>query len=192
MTLWQLVPQTGQLLSEIINTGTYVRDYICMAFSTNQEDYLVAGTASGDVAGFHVKTKQLVFSLNVCALGLRTIKSISPTSFICGGGDGQVFSVGINGNNSAVVNRTQFFGAIHGLSSSPDGLQSLVATEKGYLYRLRNQDFSQMLLCENHTKPVNSTWFMPGVSDKFITSSEDGTVRLWDSNSYAVTARCVN
>ena len=33
MTLWQLVPATGQLLSEIINTGTHVRDYICMAFS---------------------------------------------------------------------------------------------------------------------------------------------------------------
>ena len=31
---------------------------------------------------------------------------------------------------------------------------------------------------------------MPGVSDKFITCSEDGTVRLWDSNTYAVTARC--
>jgi len=35
MTLWQLVPQTGQLLSEIISTGTHVRDYICMAFSKN-------------------------------------------------------------------------------------------------------------------------------------------------------------
>ena len=48
-----------------------------------------------------------------------------------------------------------------------------------------------MLLCENHTKPVLGCWFMPGISDKFITCSEDGTVRLWDSNSYAVTARCV-
>jgi len=48
-----------------------------------------------------------------------------------------------------------------------------------------------MLLCENHTKPVNSVWFMPDVSDKFITCSEDGTIRLWDSNAYAVVARCV-
>ena len=48
-----------------------------------------------------------------------------------------------------------------------------------------------MLLCENHTKPVLSVWFMPNVSDRFITCCEDGTVRLWDSNSYTVTARCV-
>jgi WD40 repeat protein len=97
----------------------------------------------------------------------------------------------MNGRDTSVANKTQFFGAIHGLTASPDGLQSLVATEKGYIYRLRNQDFSQMLLCENHTKPVNHVWFMPGVSDKFITCSEDGTVRLWDSNTYAVVARCV-
>jgi WD40 repeat protein len=59
------------------------------------------------------------------------------------------------------------------------------------MYRLRNADFSQMLLCESNTAPVTSCWFMPGVSDKFITTSEDGTIRLWDSNNYTVTARCV-
>ena len=83
MTLWQLVPQTGQLLSEQIQTGTHVRDYICMAFSKNQEDYLFAGTNSGDVCGFHVKSKQLVFCLNLCALGVRTIEAVSPTQFNC-------------------------------------------------------------------------------------------------------------
>ena len=48
-----------------------------------------------------------------------------------------------------------------------------------------------MLLCENHTYPVLSVWFMKDVSDKFITCSEDGTIRLWDSNNYSVTARCI-
>lgn len=51
-------------------------------------------------------------------------------------------------------------------------------------------DFSKMLLCENHTAAVLDTYFMPGVSDKFSTCSEDGTIRLWDSNDYTVTARC--
>lgn len=31
---------------------------------------------------------------------------------------------------------------------------------------------------------------MPGVSEKFITCSEDATIRLWDSNNYSVQARC--
>lgn len=47
-----------------------------------------------------------------------------------------------------------------------------------------------MLLCENHTEPVLDSFFMPGISDKFSTCSEDGTVRLWDSNDYSVFARC--
>jgi len=49
-----------------------------------------------------------------------------------------------------------------------------------------------MLLAENHTEPVIHVNYMDGVSDKFITSSADGTMRLWDANDYSVKARCVN
>ena len=87
--------------------------------------------------------------------------------------------------------KTQHFGAIHGLSASPDGLQLLTATDRGFIYRVRSSDISQMLLCENHTGAVVNVWFMKDVSDRFITCSEDGTIRLWDSNNYCVTARCV-
>ena len=48
-----------------------------------------------------------------------------------------------------------------------------------------------MLLAENHTDPVINVNYMTGVSDKFITSSIDGTIRLWDANDYSVKARCV-
>jgi WD40 repeat protein len=68
----------------------------------------------------------------------------------------------------------------------------LAATNKGFLYRIRVSDFSQMLLAENHTEPVCHVNYMDGVSDKFITSSLDGTMRLWDANDYSVKARCVN
>jgi WD40 repeat protein len=55
---------------------------------------------------------------------------------------------------------------------------------------MRTSDFSKMLLCENHTEPVLDVAYMAGVSDKFSTCSEDGTIRLWDSNDYSVIARC--
>ena len=80
----------------------------------------------------------MVFCLNLCALGVRTIQPITADRVIVGGGDGQVFQIAMNGRDTAIATKTQFFGAVHGLSSSPDGLQSLVATEKGYIYRLRN------------------------------------------------------
>jgi WD40 repeat protein len=86
--------------------------------------------------------------------------------------------------------KTQLYGSVNGLSTSLDGIQLLTATDKGYIYRMRVSDFSKMLLCENHTEPVLDTFYMPGVSDKFSTCSEDGTCRLWDSNDYSVISRC--
>ena len=79
---------------------------------------------------------------------------------------------------------------MNSLSASLDGLQMLASTDKGFIYRMRVSDFSKMLLCENPTEAVVDTYFMPGVSDKFSTCSEDGTIRLWDSNDYSVVARC--
>ena len=68
----------------------------------------------------------------------------------------------------------------------------LAATNQGFLYRIRVSDFSQMLLAENHTEGVNQVNYCSGISEKFITSSQDGTIRLWDANDYSVKARCVN
>ena len=47
-----------------------------------------------------------------------------------------------------------------------------------------------MLLCENHTEAVLDVTYMHGVSDKFSTCAEDGSIRLWDANDYSVIARC--
>jgi len=189
--MWQLNPTSGQCTTEIIGTGTMVRDYTCMTFSKNAEEFLYAGTASGDLCVFQVKNKILVYSQNVCAMGIRTVQAVSADKVCIGGGDGQIVLFSTNGKDTQATLKTQLYGAIHGLSSSADGLQLMTATDRGFIYRLRVNDFSQMLLCENHTGPVLSVWFQPGVSDKFITTSEDGTIRLWDSNNYSVTSRCI-
>ena len=62
MTFWQLNPITGQATNDLVSTGAMVRDYTCMTFSLNQEDFLYAGTSSGDFIGFHVKNKCMAFS----------------------------------------------------------------------------------------------------------------------------------
>lgn len=72
--------------------------------------------------------------------------------------------------------KTQLLGSINGLCSSLDGIQILTATDKGFIYRMRTSDFSKMLLCENHTEPVLDVTYMAGISDKFSTCSEDGTI----------------
>ena len=84
--------------------------------------------------------------------------------------------------------KTSLAGSISGLTVSNDGVQLLVSTDRGFIYRVRVSDFSSMLLGENHISSVLDCSYMDGVSDKFSTSSEDGTIRLWDANDYSVYA----
>jgi len=52
LNLWSLDPATGQCTSEWVNTGAFMRDYSCMAFSKPSEEFLFAGTLSGDFCCF--------------------------------------------------------------------------------------------------------------------------------------------
>lgn len=121
---------------------------------------------------------------------MKCIVPVSGDKIAVCGGDGTIALFHVDGNFCQSLLKTQLFGSVNGLSVSRDGIQLLAATDKGFIYRVRVSDFQKMLLCENHTEPVLHTYFMPGISDKFATSSEDGTVRLWDSNDYSVFARC--
>lgn len=42
----------GTFEHEMVNTGNMIREYLCMEFSKNREDYLILGTASGDFCVF--------------------------------------------------------------------------------------------------------------------------------------------
>lgn len=118
------------------------------------------------------------------------MQAVTSDKICVGGGDGQVVLFHVDQNFCQALLKTQVFGSVQSLAASLDGLQLLTATDKGFIYRMRVSDFSKMLLCENHTEAVNDAYYMHGVSDKFSTCSEDGTIRLWDSNDYSVIARC--
>lgn len=60
----------GLLEKELINTGSMIREYICLDFSKNREDCLYAGTSSGDFCCFQMKTKVLLAVVTVAAQGV--------------------------------------------------------------------------------------------------------------------------
>ena len=90
LTLWQVDPVNGACTSELVNTGAFMRDYSCMAFSKPTEEFLFAGTLSGDFCSFQVKNKLLVFTQNVCAQGIKCIQAVTNDKICVGGGDGQI------------------------------------------------------------------------------------------------------
>ena len=190
LSVWSLNPHSGELVHDIFSTGTFVRDYLCMAFSALNEEYLYTGTATGDFCSFQIKNKILVFCSNVCSKGVLSIVCCGNDKVCVGGGDGTLAVFFVQDATCQQLCRVDFLGAMNGLSSSQDGLQMLTATDKGFVYRVRTHDLSKMLLTETHTKEVVNVFYTPGVSDRFITCSMDGTLRLWDSNDYSAITRC--
>lgn len=65
-----------------------MRDYSCIEFSKPNEEFMFAGTTSGDFCSFQVKNKLLVFTQNVCAQGIKRIVAVTHDKICVGGGDG--------------------------------------------------------------------------------------------------------
>ncbi len=45
------------------------------------------------------------------------------------------------------------------------------------------------LVCENHTNDITYLVYPKGISDRFASCSEDGSIRLWNVNDYTVETR---
>ncbi|KRX10889.1 WD40-repeat-containing domain [Pseudocohnilembus persalinus] len=190
--LWKLDSQLGQFDKEFINTGSMIRDYICMKFSKNKEEFLFAGTKSGDFCVFYVKQKSLVTSITVAAQGVQSLYPISANQIMVGCGQGTVAIYQNQGSQFNKILQNELMGSVKSISVSQNQQESLCATDKGFIYRIRNQDMAKVLHCENHVDSITFLAYPEGVSDKFASASVDGTIRLWDiQQDYLVTTRCM-
>lgn len=185
VSLWSLDPFKGVLSSQAIQTGNFTREYISLAFSLNEEKFLYAGTTSGDIVCFLVKTKMIVFSKIVCSRGVTSIIPIAVNQFVVGGGDGSMSLLYIEEPKCEILTTISLFGSIYSLSPSPDGIQLLASTDKGFIYRVRTADLSYILLNENHTDGIISYFNPAELQGSFGTASLDRTIRLWDLEDYS-------
>ena len=188
--LWKFDAKAGTFEHEFINTGSTIREYLCLSFSKNREDYLFAGTSSGDFCAFQIKNKVLSSITNVCALGVTSVLSVTPELLAVGGGNGTVATYHIDTRGVTPLKKITIPGAVNALSASLDGAQLMSSTSHGFVHRMKTSDLTQMLQCENHTDNVVFVDYPKGVSDKFASCSEDGTIRRWDVSDYVVEGRC--
>ena len=215
--LWELDPFKGLIHHNKIETGNFKRDYISLSFSLNEEKFLYAGSSSGDIVCFLVKTKMIVFSKIICAKGVTCIVPLSVDQIVVGGGDGSLSLCYIKEPLIDILINIELFGSVYSISPSHDAVQLLASTDKGFIYRIRSVDLSYILLNENHTKGIinmysNQTLEMNNYydyqsnlsygkeynnltlnnminSNVVGTTSYDGTIRLWDTNDYSVIFR---
>ena len=187
--LWNVDPYKGALEKGVVATGNFVRNYVCLAFSLNEEKYLYAGTTSGDIVCIIVKNRTIVFNKIICAQGVTAIVPLTKNEVVVGGGDGSLVLLYIDEPKCEELARISLYGTIYSLSSSQDGIQLLASTDKGFIYRIRSADLSNIVLNENHTNAIVNLYNLNDDHYRFGTCSLDGTIRLWNLEDYSVYTR---
>ena len=84
---------------------------------------------------------------------------------------------------------TKLNGCITSLSLSADATEAIAGTSNGMAYRVTTNGLRSLMLCETHAGAVTAVAYAPNLSERFITASEDGTLRLWDASDYTVVVR---
>ena len=131
--------------------------------------------------------------ISVSALGVTAIRAVDKNCIVVGCGNGDLQTFNVDGHKITPRSQTRLAGGITSLSVSTDEKEILAATKKGFVYRIKENDIKNgKLQSENHTQSVLFVAYPPGVSDKFATCSNDGTIRLWDVSEYGVMARCTS
>jgi cilia- and flagella-associated protein 52 len=189
--MWSLNPYTGELENQVLNPGSAVREFQTLEFTPNGEKFFIAGTTSGDFLIFQMKNFHMFCMQPVCSKGVAGIIALNEENFVIGGGDGTLSIWTVQGAKSYEINRINLSGGISALAPSKDLSSIIVGTSLGFHYRVRSSDLANVVISESHTRPMTYVNFPVGVSDKFATSSEDGTIRIWDGSDYSVISRCV-
>ena len=83
-------------------------------------------------------------------------------------------------------------GRVTALSMSADGVEVIAGTSDGFVYRCQVNPSARtilsILLCENYAQGVAAVSYA-SESDKFVTLSRDGTIRVWDASYYSVVSK---
>lgn len=219
LTFWELDPMEGRLTAAECTLGNQVRNFSALAFSADEE-YLFAGSTSSDFSAVHVKHRVL-HSTTACGSGGVATMLAMPTPsgdrIIVGCGDGAI-SVFEGLRNGAGTCRTFLRGPPEACSVSLDGvvtglqlqhqepgptgeLKLLAGTLEGTLYAASLMCADQRaigappaatrVLHESHNGPVVACAYPRTSSDFFATASADGTLRVWDVNTYGVVSKAV-
>ncbi|KAK2952324.1 putative Cilia- and flagella-associated protein 52 [Blattamonas nauphoetae] len=190
VSLWTLTPQTGELVQEKFQPGTYVRSYSTVGF-TAQGEKCIGGTTSGDFVVFLVRTMVVETVIPSCSHGITSMSITPQNQIIIGGGDGSLSLFRQNGKQIVGIKQTFLTEEKHPVTAITCGggeKRCLCATADGTVHAVTlDEQCQETPLSYSHSGPVSCISFPPGVSDKFASCSvDDETIRVFDLSTYDV------
>eukprot|EP00397_Hematodinium_sp_SG-2012_P029441 GEMP01031101.1.p1 GENE.GEMP01031101.1~~GEMP01031101.1.p1 ORF type:complete len:617 (+),score=113.83 GEMP01031101.1:24-1874(+) len=195
--IWSLDTQIGEISgNQVAAAGKQQRDFTCIAFSADYE-LLYSGTTTGDVVVILMKNLVIQHYVSQCARnGVRSIVSLpffdDGLYFITGGGDGTItlYTAPLGGTNFVDREQVRFDGSVDTMSLSEDAREILSVTSNGTVCRVKTKDLIYTTQSQNPAGKVLGVTFPHGVSDAFMSCSDDGSVTLWDGNNYNAKLEC--
>lgn len=145
-------------------------------------DFLVTGTAAGDLCVFSTKTKVFRTALPVCNNGVTSIAQFGDLLFVAGG-DGRVKTIRGHDTRWDVLAENVLEAGIMSLTPSSDGAELVAGTRNGKLWRLLSSDLTATLQAISHTGEVTDVCF-GSASDVVCTTSDAGEVFVMDLSDY--------
>ncbi|CAE7473627.1 CFAP52 [Symbiodinium sp. CCMP2592] len=194
ISMWHLDHVRGELAAhQVGNAFKQVREYVCLAYTQDYE-YLLAGTTTGDVAVILMKNRVVQNFLAVCGGGVANLVCTpvaSGTRFVVVGGDGTVTVIaGSSPLDLREERQVRLDGPLTSLSLAPDAAEVLAVSTLGTSYLIRSKDLSIRPHSQVSPGALYDVAYLAGISDHFLTCSGDGLVALWDANDYTAKLRC--
>ena len=195
LVFWTLEPMSGTL-NQVKIPSRVQRNYTCLSWSDDYE-LLVLGTESGDFcfcAFVDKRSLTLCDSVTATSGGVHAVHcdgnmGDDTARVFVGGGDGSLGIFQRDRNTFIETASTKLGGCITSVSLSADGTESIVGTSNGLAYRVTTNGLRSLMLCETHADAVTAVAYAPNLSERFITASSDGTLRVWDASDYTVIIR---
>ena len=85
---WRLNAKAGSLSYDMLSLGNSKREYVCIAFSKDEEKELIVGTKSADFFVINMKTRALCDAIPIGTLGVTSVAAIDSTNIVVGCGSG--------------------------------------------------------------------------------------------------------
>jgi len=171
--------------SEAINIQGTKREFTCLSFSLNEEKFLFVGTTSADFFVIDHKTKCLLTVISIGALGITQIAAFGPEEMLVACGNGIVAKYMLDVRGWSLAAKLDLKQRITSLSSA--GKEALIGTNVTQAIILNLTSFQPFLFQESHNSKINFIKFRDGDNNTFASSSDDGTIRVWDLSSRTVT-----
>jgi WD40 repeat protein len=188
MLLWDLEPFSGDVVcNKLVGDvrATITRQINAVAFSDDRE-FLYGATTSGDYVIANLKSNRIVHAVQATKKALNCIVAYNEGVVVgCGDGTIKVFGPAGELKGSLTVDD-----AVISLSQSPDQVELLATTASGTVSRVNLKTLQSIDLTESHVKSINTVVFDEGGHDRFATSSQDGTLKVWDIVECVVVTTC--